>query len=60
MPKRSKQVIQEILDCLPYFQRKKVEEAGRKYRKEKREELTPAVVERLYLQVLAEAKERGK
>ena len=56
----AKDVIREILDCLPYSQRKKVEEAGRRYREDKREKLSPEVVARLYAQVIREMKERGK
>ena len=55
----SKQAIEKILATLPWAQRQKVIEAGKKYQQNQREELSPEVVERLYLQVIKEAKERG-
>jgi len=56
----NKDVIREILNDLPYSQRKRVEEAGRKYRKAKLEPITLELTEKLYKQVLQEQKERGK
>lgn len=58
--KNRKQIINEILEMLPWKDRQKVIEAGKKYRNETQEELSPEVVERLYLKVVAEAKDRGK
>ena len=58
--KNPKKVIDEILDALPWVQRQKVIDAGKKFKKETREKLTTEVVERLFLQLVKEAKDRGK
>jgi hypothetical protein len=55
-----KDVIKDIIEAMPYRMRKKAEQSYERYKAEKRETLSPEVVERLYFQVLNEAKERGK
>ena len=56
----AKDVIKKIIQELPLSMQDKAKRSYERYKAEKREELTPAVVERLYLQLLAEALERGK
>ena len=53
-------VIKKIIQELPLSMQDKAKRSYERYKESKREELTPAVVERLYLKVLEEAKERGK
>lgn len=53
-------VIKKIIENLPLSMQPEAKLAVKKYMAEKREKLSPEVVERLYLQVIAESKERAK
>ena len=53
-------VIKKIIENLPLSMQPEAKLAVKKYMAEKREKLSPEVVERIYLQVLNEAKARGE
>jgi hypothetical protein len=55
LAKKKRQVINEVLKSLPWRDRRRVIEAGAKYRKP----ATLEEIERLYQQVIAENKNKG-
>ena len=56
----AKDVIKKIIQKLPFSMKDKAKRSYERFKESKREKLSPEVVERLYLQVIQEMRERGK